>query len=156
MLWYVSALPLLRVPIVAQQKQIRLGTRRLQVRSLALLSELRIRRCPELWCRSQMQFRSCIAMAVVQADSCSSNQTPSLGTSICCRCGPKKCGKKKKKCIQSFAELAPVGSSRATESPEKLTNSSQLEKACRNSAPNMHTLLVSFKAISVMRVITLS
>ena len=33
-------------------------------------------------------------MAVVQASSYSSDWTPSLGTSICCRCGPKK--KKKK------------------------------------------------------------
>ena len=31
-----------------------------------------------------------MAVAVVQAGSCSSNATPSLGTSICLRCGPKK------------------------------------------------------------------
>ena len=36
------------VPIVAQRKQIRRGTTRLWVRSLALLSGLRIRRCHEL------------------------------------------------------------------------------------------------------------
>ena len=53
------------VPIMAQQKQIPLGTMRLQVRSLASLSGLRIRRCHELWCRSQTQLRSCIAVAVV-------------------------------------------------------------------------------------------
>ena len=29
-------------------------------------------------------------MAVVQAGSCSSDSTPILGTSICCRCSPKK------------------------------------------------------------------
>ena len=29
-------------------------------------------------------------MTVVQAGSYSSDSTPSLGTSICCRCGPKK------------------------------------------------------------------
>ena len=34
-----------------QRKRIRLGTMRLQVRSLALLSGLRIWRCRELWCR---------------------------------------------------------------------------------------------------------
>ena len=38
---------------MAQQKRIRLGTMRLQVQSLALLSGLRIRRCRELWCRPE-------------------------------------------------------------------------------------------------------
>ena len=32
---------------------------------------------------------------MVYASSCSSNSTPSLGTSICCRCGPKKIKQKK-------------------------------------------------------------
>ena len=32
----------------------------------------------------------CVAVAVVQAGSCSSDQTPSLGTSICRGCGPKE------------------------------------------------------------------
>ena len=53
------------VPLVAQQKRIRLGTMRLRVRSLALLSELRIQRCCELWCRLQTRLRSCVAVAVV-------------------------------------------------------------------------------------------
>ena len=71
------------VPIMAQQKQIRLRTRRLRVRSLASLSGLRIWRCPELWCRSQMQLGSGVAaMAVVQANSYSFDWTPSLETSI--------------------------------------------------------------------------
>ena len=39
------------VPIMVQQKQIWLGTMRLWVRSLALLSGSRIQRCCELWCR---------------------------------------------------------------------------------------------------------
>ena len=43
-----------RVPVMAQWKQIQLGTMRLHVQSLALLSELRIWHCHELWCRSQM------------------------------------------------------------------------------------------------------
>ena len=38
------------IPIVAQQKRIRLGTMRFRVQSLALLSELRIQHCHELWC----------------------------------------------------------------------------------------------------------
>ena len=58
------------------------------VRSLALLSGLRIQRCCELQCRSQTQLGSHVA--VVQAISSSSNLTPSLGTSTCRRCGPKK------------------------------------------------------------------
>ena len=38
---------------------------RLQVQSLALPSGLRIWRCHELWCRSQMRLRSQLAVAVV-------------------------------------------------------------------------------------------
>ena len=53
------------VPIVAQPKGIQLGIMRLRVRSLALLSGSRIRRCPELWCGSQTQLRSGVAVAVV-------------------------------------------------------------------------------------------
>ena len=37
---------------------------RLQVRSLALLSGLRIQRCRELWCRSQMWLGSHVAVAL--------------------------------------------------------------------------------------------
>ena len=40
------------VPITAQQKQIRLGTVRLRVQSLASFRGLRIWHCCELWCRS--------------------------------------------------------------------------------------------------------
>ena len=50
------------VPVVAQGKQIRLGTMRLRVRSLASLSGLRIRRCRELWCGLQTQLGSRIAV----------------------------------------------------------------------------------------------
>ena len=53
------------IPVVAQWKRIQLGTMRLQVRSLALLSGLRIQRCPELWCRSQTRLGSDVAVAVV-------------------------------------------------------------------------------------------
>ena len=62
------------------------------VRSLALLSGLRIWHCCELWCRLQMQLRSHVAVVVVQAGSCSSNLTPSLGTSTYhgCVCGGKE------------------------------------------------------------------
>ena len=42
-----------------------------------------------------MRLRSCVAVAVVGASSCSSDSTPSLGTSICCGHGPKNPPKKK-------------------------------------------------------------
>ena len=89
-----------------QWKRIRLGTTKLQVQSLASISELRIRRCPELWCRSKMQLGSCIAVALVWASAYSSDEPPSLGTSICRGCGPKKDKKNpnkqtKKNCLQA-------------------------------------------------------
>ena len=52
------------VPVLAQWKQIQLGTMRLQVLSLALLSGLRIRCCCELWCRSQMRLGSRVSVAL--------------------------------------------------------------------------------------------
>ena len=75
---------------MVQQKRIPLGTMRLEVRSLASLSGLRIWHCHELWCRSQTRLTSDVAVVVVYASSCSSDWTPSLGTSICHGCGPKK------------------------------------------------------------------
>ena len=66
---------------------------RLQVRSRPLLSGLRIRHCHELWCRSQTQLGSSFAVAVAY----SSDWTPSLGTSICHECDPKKTKDKKGK-----------------------------------------------------------
>ena len=61
------------VPVVAQQKRIRPGTMRLQVRSLASLSGLRIQHCCEPWRRSQTRLRSGIAVAVAQGGICSSD-----------------------------------------------------------------------------------
>ena len=55
---------------------------------------LRIWHCHELWCRSKMRLGSGVAVAVVQAGSCSSDLTPTLGTSICRRCGPLETPKK--------------------------------------------------------------
>ena len=54
-----------RVPTAAQWKWIWLVTMRLQVRSLDLLSGLRIQSCHEPRCRSQTWLRSCVAVAVV-------------------------------------------------------------------------------------------
>ena len=48
---------------MAQRKRIQLGTMRLWVRSLASLSGLRIQICHELWCRSQAQLGSGVAVA---------------------------------------------------------------------------------------------
>ena len=73
---------------MAQWKQIQLGTMRLQVRSLASLSGLRIWLCHELWCRSQTKLGFGVAVAAVS--SCSSHSTLSLGISIYFGCGPKK------------------------------------------------------------------
>ena len=69
---------------------------RLWVWALALLSGWRIWRCLELWCRSQTWLRFHIAVAVAWAGGWSSDWTPSLVTSICHRCGPRKDKKKKK------------------------------------------------------------
>ena len=52
------------VPVMAQQKQIQLGTMRLQVPFLASLSGLRIQCCQELWCRLQRRLISYIAVTV--------------------------------------------------------------------------------------------
>ena len=88
-----------RDPVVAPHKQIWLASMRMQVRSLALLSGLRVRRFCELWCRSQTCLRSHVAVAAVvavaAASGYNSNSTPGLGTSICCGCSPKKTKKKK-------------------------------------------------------------
>ena len=63
---------------------------RSRVLSLASLSGSRIQHYHELWCRLQTRLRPGIAVAVAQASGYSSDQTPSLGTSMCPRCGPKK------------------------------------------------------------------
>ena len=77
-------------PIMAQQKRTRLASMRMRVRSLASLSGLRIRHCPELWCRAQMQLGSAVTMASAWAGGYNSNLTPNLGTSVGHMCGPKK------------------------------------------------------------------
>ena len=51
-------------PSVVHWKQIQLGTIRLWVQALSLLSGLRIWHCHELWCRSQMWLGSDVAVAV--------------------------------------------------------------------------------------------
>ena len=63
---------------------------RLQVRSLASLSGLRIQRCCELWCGSRVRLGSRVAVVLAKAGGYSSDWTPSLGTSICLRRRPQK------------------------------------------------------------------
>ena len=53
------------VPIVAQWERTPLVSMRMWVRSLVLLSGLRICCCCEMWCRIQMRLGSCAAGAVV-------------------------------------------------------------------------------------------
>ena len=53
--------------------------------------------CSELWYRLHIWLRSGVAVAMAVAGRCSSDSSPSLGTSICHRFGPKKQKKKKKK-----------------------------------------------------------
>ena len=67
----------------------------LRILKMACSSGLRIWVLPELWCRSQTQLRCDVAVAVAQAGSCSSDLTPSLGTSISHKCGLKS--KKRRK-----------------------------------------------------------
>ena len=69
------------------------------MRSLASLSGLRIQFCSELRYMLQMQLGSCVAVAVVEAGSCSSDSAPSLGASTCCGYGPKKKKKKEEEFI---------------------------------------------------------
>ena len=90
----------LGVPNMAHWKQIWLESMRMQVWSWLHSVGLRIQHCQELWFRLKSQFRSCIAVAVVWADSCSSDLTPSLGTSICHRCSLQK--RPTKKCFSVF------------------------------------------------------
>ena len=55
---------------------------------------VKVWRCHELWYRLKMWLGSGIAVAVVCAGGYSSSSTLNLGTSICCRCSPKKTKKK--------------------------------------------------------------
>ena len=78
---------------------------RMQVRSLASFRGLRIRCCHELWCRSQTQFVSYVAVSVAEAGSYCSNSTPSLGTCIYRGCGPKERQKNKITVITAMTDV---------------------------------------------------
>ena len=70
---------LLELPLWLSGLRTQLVAMRMQVQSLASLSGLRVWHCHKLQRRSQMLLRSSIAVAVVQAGSCSSNSTPQPG-----------------------------------------------------------------------------
>ena len=86
------------VPLVAQWNQIRLGTLRLRVRSLALLSEPRIRRCQELQYRNYRcgSDPACLWLWPWPAAAALIG-LPSLVISTCHECRPQKAKKKKKR-----------------------------------------------------------
>ena len=67
-------------------------------------SGLRIRHCCELWCRSQTWLGSWVAVAVAVAGGCSCDWTPSLETSICHGCHPKKTKNKNKPGVPVVAQ----------------------------------------------------
>ena len=72
---------------MAQREQTQRVSMRMWVPSLALISGLRIWHCCELWCRVQTRLGS---------GSCSSDSTPSPGTSLGRACGPKRPNKQTK------------------------------------------------------------
>ena len=71
------------VAVVAQWKWIWLVSTRVWIWSLAFLSGLGIRCYRELWCRLQTAWIPCYCC-------CGFDFTPSLRSSICCGCSPKK------------------------------------------------------------------
>ena len=84
---------MLGVPVMAQWLTTPTRNHEVAVRSLALLSGLRIWRCHELWCRLQTWLGFRVAMSLASAGIYSSNWTPSLGTSVCRGSSPRN-GKK--------------------------------------------------------------
>ena len=90
---------MLEFPLYISWSITRLVSMRMGVQSLTLISRLRICHCCKEQCRSQTWLGSWLAVAVVKASSCSSDLTPSLGTSICHKFSPKKKKRKKKRCL---------------------------------------------------------
>ena len=102
-LFYVSLLPSqqkkqrTKIPLCLSRLRTELVSVRMSVQSLALLSGLRIQCCHKLRHSLQMQLRSGVAVAMVQASSCSFDATPSPGNSICCRYSSKNNNNNNKK-----------------------------------------------------------
>ena len=85
------------VPVVAQQIKNRIGICEDTGLILASLSGLRIQPCCKLQPRSKIQLGYLVAVTVVLAGSCSSDSTPSQGTSICHKFGHRRKEKKKER-----------------------------------------------------------
>ena len=74
--------------------------------------------CCELWYNSQMQLRSCIAVAMPWASICSSDSTPRLGTSVYIKCIHKNQKERKKQTNNKIlAEKQACTSMRETREP---------------------------------------
>ena len=111
---------------------------RMQAPSLASLSGVRVWRCRELWCRSQMRLGSHMDVG----SSYSSNSTPSLGTSICHRWGPRNTiTNLKMKNKDAFPTASPGGFSPPLGSPPFPPSFSQL---CLLPLNSLYTTLQSF------------
>ena len=86
----------------------------MEVQSLISLSGLRIWHCRELWCRSQTQLGSQVAVAVAQASGYSSNLTPGLETSYAKGAAPKDRQTDRKKERKRDAKHSNIGSFRCS------------------------------------------
>ena len=102
------------VPVMVQPKRIWLGDMRLRVRSLVSLSGLRIWRCCELWCRSQMRLRSsivwlwCRPAATAPIRDLAWEPPQAVGVAL----KKRQKTKKKKNLWREFWEVHRVGSTR--------------------------------------------
>ena len=89
---------------MSERNGIRLVTMKLRVKTLTLVSELRVQRYHELRYRWQTWLESCISMAVAWASNWSSVSTPSLRTCECYWWGHEKQTNKQTKTTKKSKE----------------------------------------------------
>ena len=109
------------------------------VRTLALLRGLRIRHYPEQWCGSQRRLGSSVAVALVEASSCSSNSTPSLWEPPYAEGAALKRPKKKKKSAHQnprFDHMSPWVKPSAA--PHRLLEKVNLPQHCPAALGPVH------------------
>ena len=94
---YVNYISIRGVPVVAQWLTNPTRNHEVVGSIPALAQWVKDPRCRELWCRLQTRLGSRGAVALVEAGGYSSDSTPSLGTSICCRSGPRNSNNNNKK-----------------------------------------------------------
>ena len=82
-----------------------------------------------------------MAVAVAVAGTCSSNSTPILGTSICCKCGPKK---QKKKGGGSESGYRLLGSSMYDTGDLEIFVSSELFRTTKLKRKSIRTIFFFF------------